>query len=581
MLNVRWRRSLLFLLIILQVTPPGVAPFLILLQGRTGRTSGRHEMIPSASSRITTYSSNSYNHQFPTRALSGLPSPKLEQESILNKNNKKKKTITDQQEKGSKNDNDNNTNKETVVLSSFVSNKPKDAESKTELSWSNKETDESNDTLQLPFGLNMDFANEIPLSTLKPLAILLFSQFILFIGVGAILPTLPLYSKAIGLSASANGLVLSTPALALLIGAKWSGAQADQSRLSAMKWGMLLIAISDAGTALSSSVVPLLVARFGLGSGRCLSESGERGMLADLAGTVPEWRGRILAAQPICYALGIAIGAPLGGQIVEMYGPRASFLCVTAAALVCLGLYFLLPETVEESTTKSELVDNKIPSDKIERKENDKEMEQIAWRKLLEDDRWKGLSLFEIGIKFGYAAKLTSIPIIAASVLPGGAAGAGALISAAGVSGLVGGPLGGTLVDRIGAKNVLLGTGIISAIGLIGIPLSLTLLDDASQITVLGNIPVSRATAFTASVLMWSSAAAAQNPACTALAQELAPEGSEATAMALPRASGDAVYLVAPFGLGLVADLAGVPLGAECAFAGLFGLMGVIALAIL
>ena len=54
---------------------------------------------------------------------------------------------------------------------------------------------------------------------------------------------------------------------------------------------------------------------------------------------------------------------------------------------------------------------------------------------------------------------------------------------------------------------------------------------------------------------------------------------STATAMALPRAAGDSVYLVAPFLLGYISDLAGVPNGTECAFAGICGFLGVLALA--
>ena len=57
---------------------------------------------------------------------------------------------------------------------------------------------------------------------------------------------------------------------------------------------------------------PLILARLGLGAGRCISESGERGMLADIAGQVPSLRGRALGLQQAVYALGIAVGAPLG-----------------------------------------------------------------------------------------------------------------------------------------------------------------------------------------------------------------------------------------------------------------------------
>ena len=109
---------------------------------------------------------------------------------------------------------------------------------------------------------------EVPKSTAQPLSLLLLSQFILFIGVGAVIPTIPLYGKAIGLSSAMNGLVISAPALALLVLAKPAGEYADRARKPAMMWGMALIALSDLGTALAQSVIPLVIARIGLGAGR-------------------------------------------------------------------------------------------------------------------------------------------------------------------------------------------------------------------------------------------------------------------------------------------------------------------------
>ena len=63
----------------------------------------------------------------------------------------------------------------------------------------------------------------------QPLLLLLLSQFILFVGVGAVIPTLPLYGKAIGLSSAVNGIVISAPAVALLIGARAAGEYAGMS----------------------------------------------------------------------------------------------------------------------------------------------------------------------------------------------------------------------------------------------------------------------------------------------------------------------------------------------------------------
>ena len=156
---------------------------------------------------------------------------------------------------------------------------------------------------ELLFGLPRD-------DVARPLALLLFSQLVLFVGVGAVIPTIPIFGKSIGLTGAANGVVLGAPALALLLGAQPCGRFADQARKPAMMIGMGVIAVSDLGTAFSTSLVPLVIARLGLGivrrrrsqtqtsrarrrprtlacsrprQGRCISESGERGMLADLA----------------------------------------------------------------------------------------------------------------------------------------------------------------------------------------------------------------------------------------------------------------------------------------------------------
>ena len=414
-------------------------------------------------------------------------------------------------------------------------------------------------------------------SVASPLALLLLSQFILFVGVGAVIPTIPLYGKEIGLSASANGIVISAPAVALLLLANFAGQYADEARKPAMLGGMALIAVSDIGTALSASLAPLCFARLGLGAGRAVSESGERGMLADFASRVPEQRGKILAAQQACLALGIAIGAPLGGAVVEKYGPRASFLCVSAAAIVALVLYLFLPETVVSSESE-----NSFPNDDSAEGAGD-------WTVLLQDDPWKGLALCQMGLSFTFAAKISSIPLLAAEYLPGGAVGAGALISAAGLSGLVGAPLGGWLTDRTGARATAIASAAVVGLSLILVPFALApgtrLLLPSWDVDVFGinGVVVSGpATVFIGLVLLWSIAAAAQGPALTAVAQELAPRGAEAKALALPRAAGDGTYIIAPFVLGLAADTYSdtVP-GIACAVAGGMMVFGALALAVL
>jgi predicted MFS family arabinose efflux permease len=456
-------------------------------------------------------------------------------------------------------------------------------------------------------------------SVVQPLVVLLLSQFILFLGVGAVLPSIPLYGKEIGLSGAANGLVISAPAVTLLLLANGSGRWADQARKPAMMLGMAVIMVADIGTACAQGLATLVVARLALGVGRSVSEAGERGMLADLVTRVPSWRGRILAAQQAVLALGIAIGAPLGGGIVEQYGPRASFLCVSAAAGVALLLYFLLPET---TTNDDDVALAANQRDKEEKKlswfplllsndttKNDRatksSREVVAWSSLLQDNLWKGLALCQCGASCGLAAKIASIPILASAILPGGAIGAGALLSAAGLSGLVGASLGGYITDQSGARVAAVLSGVMSGVALILIPVALTpalispyvlwirdvlpmynvdVLLAAPKLVMIhtsfGDLNGMAAT-FCGLVILWSTAVSAQGPALTAMAQELAPTGSEATSLALPRAAGDGTYIVAPFVLGLAADAAMDLPGIECAVAGGAALLGAVALGLL
>ena len=178
----------------------------------------------------------------------------------------------------------------------------------------------------------------------------------------------------------------------------------------------------------------------------------------------------------------------------------------------------------------------------------------------------------------GYACKIAIIPILASTYL-GGATGAGFLLSAAGLSGLVGASLGGILSDQIGSKKAAALSGTISGVALGLIPVGLSLQDRIgtdSFTTVVGGPD---ATIFVGLVILWSVAVSAQGPALTSFGQENAPRGAEATALGLPRAFGDGTYIAAPLILGAVSDGLGdtIP-GAACAVAGFAIIIGSTAL---
>ena len=101
--------------------------------------------------------------------------------------------------------------------------------------------------------------------------------------------------------------------------------------------------------------------------------------------------------------------APLGGIIVEEYGPRASFLCVSAAAIFALGCYLFLPETrglsQENPITSTDKVDNEESSGPTT---VTMQAPLVDWPELLSMNQWRGLALCQCGASIGFAAKVSS-----------------------------------------------------------------------------------------------------------------------------------------------------------------------------
>lgn len=379
-----------------------------------------------------------------------------------------------------------------------------------------------------------------------PLALLLSAQMVLYTGVGAVIPTLPLYASEIGLSSKLTGVVISAPAAAMVVVSRASGGFADRSRKQSMMYGMALIAVADYWTAIANDLSTLVAARLALGLGRGVSEAGERGMLADLAGRVPRFRGRAVAAQQMVAALGIAAGSALGGIVVQAYGIRSSFLCVSVAALATLALYSPLPETSTPSTSTTA-----TSADSTKR----------VWKNLLKNESWRRLCVCECGARFGFAAKLTSVPILASKVFDGSPVAAGLVLSIAAFSGLIAAPFGGYAIDRGDARTVAATAGIVGGIALALIPLTFIVDSDIAG------------PSFVALVSLWSAAVSCQGPALTSTAQLLCGDNEEdiAASLSLPRAVADASFIVAPFVLGAISD-ASSTVGLECAVAGLIAM---------
>jgi MFS family permease len=393
-----------------------------------------------------------------------------------------------------------------------------------------------------------------------PLAGLLVSQLVLYIGVGVLLPALPLYAQSIGLSQSANGLVISAPALAMLILNVPTGQMADRyGRKPVMIAGLGIMAVADIGTALAKTMVFLIPTRLLLGVGRAACEGGDRAYLADLTKRVPEKRGIITAAQAMVHGFGLVIGPLIGGSALDEYGPATAFYVVGFAAVGTAIGYAFLPETLSESERSTDedffgSADDNDDGDANNAANNNgntmpsflkflnlknmtKRDKKSNLGKLLKDPDQRLLLTCAAANSFGFVAKLTVIPLFASGQLHATSLQVGELFSLTALLGLATAPVSGLLSDAIGKRWVLTGSLALCALGLA--------VGSGSE-----DLETLRL-----AVGCWGIGCAAAGPAVNALAQEIAPKGGEGESLTLPKTAADIVFLVGPIILGGANDL--------------------------
>lgn len=380
----------------------------------------------------------------------------------------------------------------------------------------------------------------------KPLAILLSSQFILFIGVGALLPALPLYAQSIGLDGKANGIVLSAPALAMIFLNLPAGKLVDSwGRKQMMMAGMFVIALSDLATSQCRTVTALVPARLSLGAGRSAAEGGDRAYLADLSDRFPAARGTISGTQQAVHALGLVIGPLVGGYAAERYGAPAVFYLISGAALACTAGYSLLPDINASAEQEAEKLALSVDMSQEEEEEFEREQEAIRaasdWGALLRSNRQRVITFAAGANALGLVAKLTCIPWFATASLGATPQQVGELFSLTALLGMASAPVGGVIADKIGLKAVIVASLAACAVGL-------GLAQEAQDVRQLQLC-----------VGLWGMGTAAAGPAVNALAQESAPKGGEGEALTLPKTAGDLVFVVGPIVLGLTDDRLGSP----------------------
>lgn len=173
--------------------------------------------------------------------------------------------------------------------------------------------------------------------------LLMFNIFMIFTGIGLIIPIMPSYMNMLHISGTTLGLLVAAFSISQLICSPIAGRLSDSiGRKRVIVAGMLLFSASEFLFGAASSLPLLFLARMLGGISAALVMPAVMAYTADVTSDVE--RGKGMGFINAAISTGFIIGPGLGGYIAE-FGIRAPFYAAGAAGLLAMIITaILLPE---------------------------------------------------------------------------------------------------------------------------------------------------------------------------------------------------------------------------------------------
>ncbi|MEO0495241.1 MAG: MFS transporter [Actinomycetota bacterium] len=344
------------------------------------------------------------------------------------------------------------------------------------------------------------------------------------LGVGIILPLVPLYLEDTGLGLATVGVVIG----AFGVGAALVGIPASAFAERRTNDHLLLVAIAASATSIvlfgfTEIAVLLVLARFVTGSG--FGALGQSRQLFITRGVPLHFRGRVNSGMGGTHRLALAIGPVIGGAVADAVSFRAAF-ALSGIVMAIGAVFWLLPGGREDQR----IVDAAPP---------------VAVRAALRRHRGR-IARGGIGpmlIQAGREGRYVVIPLVA-DRLGLSITEIGGLLAVGTVIDFVVFPVSGVIMDRFGRLTAIVPSFTIMAIGLV----LLGLADDATDVAI-------------ASVLIGAGNGASSGAVLT-LGADLAPEGEEGPYLAGFTLVSNLGLFLGPVVVGGVADAAGLDVSA-------------------
>eukprot|EP01063_Lacrimia_lanifica_P013646 TRINITY_DN20274_c0_g1_i1.p1 TRINITY_DN20274_c0_g1~~TRINITY_DN20274_c0_g1_i1.p1 ORF type:complete len:490 (+),score=136.94 TRINITY_DN20274_c0_g1_i1:81-1550(+) len=178
------------------------------------------------------------------------------------------------------------------------------------------------------------------------------SSTLMGVGLGVIIPVMPLFAKSLDITPAGLGLVVATMGAARLlcnVPAAWAAERFGRKPL--MVGGPLFAGLGTAVCATASALPELVLYRSMSGAGGSFQMTGSQLYLADISR--PETRARTMAPLMMGFSLGFALGPVAGGWLAATTGGLAAPFAYVGVAMALAGVnnYLSLSETKVPSPT--------------------------------------------------------------------------------------------------------------------------------------------------------------------------------------------------------------------------------------
>lgn len=159
--------------------------------------------------------------------------------------------------------------------------------------------------------------------------------FVSMLGVGIIVPILPVYAQGLGASATMVGLIFSSFSLSRALVVPYVGTLSDRlGRKRFLEWGLLGYAVLSVALVWTHTPLGLVVNRAFQGVFAALILPVAMAMVADLSAIGQE--GRAFGAFNTWLLMGFGVGPLVGGAVYDLWGVNANFLLMALTSLVSL-----------------------------------------------------------------------------------------------------------------------------------------------------------------------------------------------------------------------------------------------------